>query len=41
MTRMGEITFAVPQVRASDCYPSALEQGSRTGQALNLALAEM
>ena len=41
MTRMGEITFAVPQVRASDFYPSALEKGSRTEQALNLALAEM
>ena len=41
LTRMGEITFAVPQVRASDFYPSALEKGSRTEQALNLALAEM
>lgn len=41
MTRMGEITFAVPQVRASGFYPSALEKGSRTEQALNLALAEM
>jgi len=41
MTRMGEITFAVPQVRASDFYPSVLEKGSRTEQALNLALAEM
>lgn len=41
MTRMGEITFAVPQVRDSSFYPSALEKGSRTEQALNIALAEM
>jgi len=41
MTRMGEITFAVPQVRGGGFYPSALEKGSRTEQALNLALAEM
>ncbi len=41
MTRMVEITFAVPQVRDSSFYPSALEKGSRTEQALNIALAEM
>ena len=41
MTRMGELTFAVPQVRDSRFYPSALDKGSRTEQALNLALAEM
>jgi len=41
MTRMGELTFAVPQVRDSSFYPSALEKGSRTEQALNIALAEM
>jgi transposase-like protein len=41
MTRLGEVTFAVPQVRDSSFYPSALEKGSRTEQALNLALAEM
>ena len=41
MTRMGEITFAVPQVRDSSFYPSALTKGSRTEQALNIALAEM
>lgn len=41
LTRMGEITFAVPQVRDSGFYPSALEKGSRTEQAVNLALAEM
>lgn len=41
MTRMGEITFSVPQVRDSSFYPSALEKGTRTEQAVNLALAEM
>ena len=41
MTRMGEITFSVPQVRDSSLYPSALEKGSRTERAVNLALAEM
>ena len=41
LTRMGELTFAVPQTRQGGFYPSALEKGSRTEQALNLALAEM
>ena len=41
MTRVGELTFAVPQVRGGGFYPSALEKGSRTEQALNIALAEM
>lgn len=41
MTRLGEQTFDVPQVRGGGFYPSALEKGSRTEQALNLALAEM
>lgn len=41
LTRVGELTFAVPQVRGSGFYPSALERGSRTEQAVNLALAEM
>lgn len=41
MTRVGELTFAVPQVRNSGFYPSALEKGTRTEQALNIALAEM
>ncbi len=41
LTRLGEITFAVPQVRDSSFYPSVLDKGSRTEQALNLALAEM
>jgi putative transposase len=40
-TRVGELTFDVPQVRGGGFYPSALEKGSRTEQALNLALAEM
>jgi len=41
MTRVGELTFAVPQVRGGGFYPSALEKGTRTEQALNIALAEM
>jgi transposase-like protein len=28
-------------VRSGDFYPSALEKGTRTDQAVNLALAEM
>ena len=41
LTRLGSIDFDVPQVRASGFYPSALEKGSRSEQAMNLALAEM
>lgn len=41
LTRVGEVTFQVPQVRSGDFYPSALEKGTRTDQAVNLALAEM
>ena len=41
MTRVGELTFEIPQVRSGGFYPSALEKGSRTEQALNIALAEM
>ena len=41
MTRVGKVTFEVPQVRGGGFYPSALEKGSRTEQALNIALAEM
>jgi transposase-like protein len=41
MTRVGELTFAVPQVRGGGFYPSALEKGTRTEQAVNIALAEM
>ena len=40
-TRMGEITFAVPQVREGGFYPSALEKGLRSERALTLTLAEM
>ena len=38
---MGEVTFEVPQVRSGGFYPSALERGSRSEQAMYLALAEM
>jgi putative transposase len=41
LTRLGSIDFDVPQVRGSGFYPSALEKGSRSEQAMNLALAEM
>jgi putative transposase len=41
-TRLGPIQFRIPQVRgALDFYPSALEKGVRSEQALMLALAEM
>jgi transposase-like protein len=40
-TRVGEITFAVPQVRQGGFYPQALEKGLRSERALPLALAEM
>jgi len=40
-TRLGEITFAVPQVREGGFYPSALEKGLRSERALVTALAEM
>ncbi len=39
-TRVGEITFAVPQVREGGFYPPALEKGLRSERAL-IALAEM
>ncbi|GAB4304670.1 MAG: hypothetical protein Fur0034_21690 [Desulfuromonadia bacterium] len=35
------MTFEVPQVRSGDFYPSAMEKGTRTDQAIHLALAEM
>jgi len=41
MTRVGEQTFDVPQVRSGGFYPSALDKGTRTERALNVALAEM
>jgi Transposase and inactivated derivatives len=40
-TRIGDITFAVPQVREGGFYPQALEKGLRSERALTLALAEM
>ena len=41
-SRIGPITFRVPQVRGETAfYPSALEKGIRSEQALKLALAEM
>jgi len=41
-SRVGPITFRVPQVRGeTPFYPSALEKGIRSEQALKLALAEM
>jgi putative transposase len=40
-TRMGEITFAVPQVREGGFYPNALEKGLRSERALVTTLAEM
>lgn len=40
-TRVGEITFAIPQVREGGFYPSALEKGMRSERALVAALAEM
>lgn len=41
LTRLGQLEFAVPQVRSGGFYPSALERGSRSEQSVNLALAEM
>jgi len=41
-TRMGQVELRIPQVRDGiDFYPSALEKGVRSEQALNLAMAEM
>jgi len=40
-TRLGKLTFQVPQVREGDFYPNALEKGIRSERALKLALAEM
>lgn len=40
-TRMGDITFAIPQVRDGGFYPQALEKGQRSERALTLSLAEM
>jgi transposase-like protein len=40
-TRMGEITFDVPQVREGGFYPEALEKGLRSERALRITLAEI
>jgi putative transposase len=40
-TRLGDITFAIPQVREGGFYPQALEKGQRSERALTLTLAEM
>jgi len=40
-TRIGEITFAIPQVREGGFYPEALEKGIRSERALKLTMAEM
>ena len=41
-TRLGPLTFEVPQVRGDlEFYPSALEKGLRSERALKLAIAEM
>jgi len=40
-TRLGEITFDVPQVREGGFYPEALEKGLRSERALTMTLAEM
>ena len=41
-TRLGSLTFQVPQVRGPvEFYPSALDMGLRSERALKLALAEM
>ncbi len=40
-TRMGQVELRIPQVRDGiDFYPSALERGVRSEQALTLAMAE-
>lgn len=40
-TRIGNITFDVPQVREGDFYPGALEKGLRSERALTMTFAEM
>jgi putative transposase len=40
-TRLGEITFDIPQVRRGEFYPQALQKGLRSERALTMALAEM
>ena len=40
-TRVGEVTFDIPQVHEGGFYPEALEKGLRSERALLLALAAM
>ena len=40
-TRVGDITFEIPQVREGDFYPQALEKGLRSERALVMSLTEM
>lgn len=40
-TRVGDVTFDIPQVRESGFYPTSLEKGIRSERALLMALAEM
>ncbi len=40
-SRVGEITFSVPQVREGGFYPTALDKGMRSERAFVMALAEM
>jgi transposase-like protein len=40
-TRVGNITYDIPQVREGGFYPEALEKGQRSERALILTLAEM
>ncbi|MFN2304663.1 MAG: transposase [Anaerolineales bacterium] len=39
-TKLGDITFAIPQVREGSFYPSAQEKGMRSERALLIAVAE-
>jgi len=40
-TRVGQVTFEIPQVREGGFYPHSLEKGMRSERALLLTLAEM
>jgi putative transposase len=40
-TRIGEVTFDIPQVREGGFYPRSLEKGMRSERALLMTLAEM
>jgi len=40
-TKLGDITFAIPQVREGGFYPLAIEKGMRSKRTLQIILAEM